>query len=189
MSATHAVHHETVRVKAVYAHLDSMLTGIDRLKKAQFSGFSTAAPLPRHEIEEIVYEGQPSPVRWWTLTGGITGITIAVLLQSLTHSDWPMINPGGKPVVALPPFAIVMFECTVLLGSLFTLLGFFVHAGLPSFFLDKSVQDPRWTDDKFGIVFANANAADAPRIVEILKASGASEVTTGDDTHYEVPNA
>jgi hypothetical protein len=30
-----------------------------------------------------------------------------------------MINPGGKPVVSLPPFAVIMFECTILFGALF----------------------------------------------------------------------
>lgn len=184
-----STNNETVPVKAVYAHLDTMLTGLDRLKKAGITGWSTAAPLPRHEIEEMVYEGKPSPVRWWTLVGAITGICTGVLLESLTHADWPMINPGGKPVVALPPFAIVMFECTVLLGSLFTLLGMIVNAGLPSYFLDKSIQDPRWTDDKFGIIFPGAKKDESEKIVEILKGSGAVEVTTGADTVYEVPNA
>jgi hypothetical protein len=36
-------------------------------------GFEVQSPLPRHEIEEAMYEGRPAPVRWWTLTGGVTG--------------------------------------------------------------------------------------------------------------------
>jgi hypothetical protein len=99
-----------------------------------------------------------------------------------------MINPGGKPVVSLPPFAVIMFECTILGGSLFTLLGMIIHAGLPSFFLDKSIQDPRFTDDKFGIVYTGARAQDQQEIVQILQSTGAIEVSTGDETVYEVPN-
>lgn len=189
MSAAHApTFAPPVRLKAVYAHLDSMLTGIDRLKKAGITGFDVAAPLPRHEIEEIVYEGRPSPVRWWTLSGAITGICSGILLASLTHLDWPMINPGGKPPVSIPPFAILMFEPTILGGALFTLIGMIVHCGLPGIFLDSSLQDPRFTDDKFGIVFTRAKAADQDRILEILRGSGAIEVTSGNDTVYEVPN-
>jgi hypothetical protein len=181
--------HVTVPIKAVYAHLDAMLTGIDRLKRANLGGFDVVSPLPRHEILELVYEGKPSPVRWWTLSGACAGITSGFLITSLTMSKWPMVNPGGKPVVSLPPFAIIMFECTILAGALFTLAGMFVHSGLPAIFLEKSIQDPRYSDDKFGIVFCGANETDRDRIVEILRASGAIEVTTGDDTHYEVPNA
>lgn len=179
---------ETTRIKAIYAHLDCMLTGIDRLKRAGYSGFDTLSPLPRHEIEEILYEGRPSPVRWWTLTGAITGISIGFLLPSLTAIQWPMINPGGKPVVSLVPYAVIMFECTILLGCLFTCAGMIVHAGLPAFFLDKSLQDPRVSDDKFGIVFTSANTADREEIMELLSGSGAIEVTSGADTIYEVPN-
>jgi len=185
---SHSEASQGVRVKGVYAHLDEMLTGIDRLKKAGMNGFDVVAPLPRHEIEEAVYEGQPSPVRWWTLIGAITGITSGFLITSLTHMDWPMINPGGKPVVSLPTFAIIMFECAILGGSMFTLLGMIIHAGIPSFGLDKAFHDPRFSDDKFGIIFTRASTKDAEKIVDVLRGSGAIEVTTGDDTVYEVPN-
>lgn len=179
----------TTRIKAVYGHLDLFLTGIDRLKKAGIVGWDVAAPLPRHEILDIVYEGRPSPVRWWTLTGAVSGLTGGFLLASLTAAQWPMINPGGKPVVSLPAYTIIMFESTILLGALVTGLGMIIHTGLPGFFLDKSLKDPRFSDDKFGIVFTRAMESDADRIKRILEESGAIEVTTGDDTIYEVPNA
>jgi len=180
---------KSLKVKGVYAHLDAFLTGVDRLKRAGLRGFDVVAPLPRHEIEEILYEVSPSPIRWWTLIGAITGITSGLLITSLTHADWPMINPGGKPTVSLPPFAVIMFECTILGGALFTLLGMIIHTGLPSFFLDKSIQDPRFTDDKFGIVFTKAKPADRETIMKIFQETHAIEVTAGDDTIYEVPNA
>lgn len=189
MSTAAAAAPTTTRIKAVYAHLDLFLTGIDRLKKAGIVGWEVVSPLPRHEMLDIVYEGRPSPVRWWTLTGAVSGLVGGFLLTSLTAAQWPMINPGGKPVVALPAYAVVMFECTILIGALFTGLGMVVHTGLPGFFLDKALQDPRFSDDKFGIVFTRAHAADKDRIVKILADAGAIEVTTGDDTIYEVPNA
>ncbi len=178
-----------VRIKAIYEHLDCLLTGIDRLKKANITGWTVMSPLPRHEILDIVYEGRPSPVRWWTLSGAILGMTTGLLLTSLTASQWPMILPGGKPVVALVPYAVVMFECTILGGAPFTTLGAIVHCGLPGHFLDKAIQDPRVTDASFGIVFTDAPESDKARITEILSGAGAVEVTTGDDTIYEVPNA
>lgn len=177
------------RVKGMYAHLDCMLAGIEQLKSEGLKGFEVLSPLPRHEILEAVYEGRPSPVRWWTLTGGVTGITVGFLLTSLTAIQWPMINPGGKDVVALPPYAVIMFECTILLGALFTLAGLLVHCGLPGFWLDKSLKDPRASDDKFGIVFLRAADGDLDKIQTVLRDTGAIEVTTGDDTIYEVPNA
>jgi hypothetical protein len=178
----------SLRIKAVYEHLDCLLTGIQRLKRAGLDGFTVQAPLPRHEIEEIMFEGRPAPVRWWTLAGGITGITTGFALTALTSSSWPMINPGGKPVVSLAPFAVLMFECTILFGALATGLGMFFHCGLPGFWLDRSLKDPRMTDASFGITFTSARSRDLDKILEVLKASGAVEVTTGTDTFYEVPN-
>jgi hypothetical protein len=177
------------RIKGVYAHLDLFLTAIDRFKKAGIVGWDVAAPLPRHEIEEIVYDGRPSPVRWWTLVGAMCGLTGGYLLPALTAAQWPMINPGGKPVSSLPAYAIIMFESTILLGSLATLVGIFVHAGLPALFLNSALKDPRFTDDKFGIIFLNANQSDRDKIHRILNETGAIEVTNGAETVYEVPNA
>ncbi|MFT5458270.1 MAG: hypothetical protein ACI9K2_004775, partial [Myxococcota bacterium] len=104
------------------------------------------------------------------------------------HASWPMINPGGKPTVALIPFAVIMFECTILFGALATFIGMIVHAGLPGYFIDKALQDPRFTDASFGIVFTRASERDQTRITDLLSASGAVEVTTGADTVYEVAN-
>ena len=177
------------RIKGLYAHLDCLLAGIEQLKAEGLHGFEVLSPLPRHEILDAMYEGRPSPVRWWTLTGGITGVTVGLLLTSLTAIQWPMINPGGKPVVALPPYAVIMFECTILLGALFTTVGAIVHCGLPGWWLDGALKDPRCSDDKFGIVFLRASEKDRLRIEDVLRSSGAIEVTQGDDTVYEVPNA
>jgi hypothetical protein len=179
----------TIRIKAVYNHLDCLLTGIERLKQAGISGFVVQAPLPRHEIEEIMYEGRPAPVRWWTLTGAILGIMTGFAVTSLTSAAWPMISPGGKPIVAIVPFAVIMFECTVLFGSFATLGGLLYHCGLPAWGLDRALRDPRMTDASFGITFLDAPTEEKDRITGLLSGTGAIEVTTGADTFYEVPNA
>ena len=54
-------------VKAIFSHLDCLVDAIDGVKSAGHADFAVTAPLPRHEIEELIYEGEPSPVRWFTL--------------------------------------------------------------------------------------------------------------------------
>jgi hypothetical protein len=180
---------DATRIKAVYAHLDCLLAGIAKLKHAGVTGYVVQSPLPRHEIEEAMYEGAPAHVRWWTLAGAVTGITAGFLLTSLTHAEWPMINPGGKPVVAIVPFTIILFECTILFGGLATLLGMLFHSGLPALSSDLALHDPRFTDASFGITFPNAPAEEVDQIRSLLDGTGAVEITTGLDTLYEVPNA
>ena len=108
-------------VKGVYAHLDCLVDSIDALKRAGHKDITVTAPLPRHEIEEMLYDGEPSPVRWFTLFGALFGGTAGFILCSLTHVNWPMIIPAGKPLVSIPPFIVIVFEATVLFGCLFTL--------------------------------------------------------------------
>lgn len=168
-------------IKGVYAHLDSLLTGARDLKKAGLGELTVISPLPRHEIEELLYEGEPSPVRWFTLVGGLFGATMAFSLASLTHANWPMILPGGKPVVSVPPFIVITFEGTILWGSLFTLIGLLLNCRLPAHNLPKAMKDVRFSNDHFGIVLEHVGAANEARAREILARTGAVEVSGGSD--------
>jgi len=182
MSGVH-VSTETVAtvapIKAVYKHLDSLLEGITALKKAGYRKPTVLTPFPRHEVEDALYEGEPSPVRWFTLVGGITGATLAFSLASLTHMNWPMILPGGKPVVSIPPFLVISFEGTILWGSLFTFVGMLLFTRLPARNLPKEVEDPRFSSDRFGIILEGIGAQDEEKVKSILHHSGAEEVTGG----------
>ncbi len=164
-------------MKSVFAHLDCLIDSIDRLKKAGFTDMIVSAPLPRHEIEELIYEGRPSPVRWFTLIGAIFGGLGGFSVCSLTHANWPMIIPAGKPLVSVPAFIVLTFEATVLFGCLATLIGLIVMCRLPSNDLQIEVCDPRFSDDHFGIVVNGLAPADAEKVRKILSENGAIEVT------------
>lgn len=178
MSA-HALAATGTPVKAVYKHLDALLQGIHDLHKAGFRDFTVLSPIPRHEIEEIMYgQQEPSPVRWFTLAGGILGGSMVFSLAALTHANWPMIIPGGKPLVSIPPFLVITFEGTILWASMFTLFALLYFCGLPATKLPPQMEDPRFTNDCFGIVFERTGAH-AEKIAHILEHSGAIEVTGG----------
>ena len=110
-------------VKAIFSHFDCLIDAIAGIKASGHKDFAVTAPLPRHEIEELIYEGEPSPVRWFTLAGAVFGGTMGFSLASLSHLNWPMIIPAGKPLVSVPAFIVITFEATVLFGCLFTLIG------------------------------------------------------------------
>jgi hypothetical protein len=164
-------------IKGVYAHLDCLMTGIDRLEKAGYKDMIVAAPLPRHEIEEAIYKGAPSPVRWWTLVGALLGAITGFTISSLTALDWPMAIPGGKPLVAIPPYIIIVFECTILYGGIATFLGMLFHCRLPTTSMEVEICDPRFSDDHFGLVLKDVDPARQAEASRILEQSGAIEVT------------
>ena len=178
MSTAAATTAADVAVKAVYKQLDCLLQAIHDLQAAGFTDFQVMSPFPRHEIEDLMYKGEPSPIRWMTLAGGITGGTMIFTLASLTHANWPMIIPGGKPLISIPPFLVITFEGTILWASMMTLFGLLIHCGLPATNLHPAVEDPRFTNDCFGIVFTSTGGQTA-KILHILEHSGAIEVSNG----------
>ena len=166
----------TDNVKAVYPYLDDLITAIGRVRKAGYTDFTVLSPLPRHEIEEAIYDNEPSPVRWWTLFGGLFGGTAGFTLASLTSAVWPMALPGGKPVVSIPPFVIIVFECTVLIAGLMTMAAIIYHCRLPSFDIDVECTDPRFSSDRFGIVLHGLDAEERKKAAKLLNDAGAEEV-------------
>ena len=165
----------TSEVLGVFAHVDTTVCAIRELKNRGFQAVSAYSPVPLEELEEaLTGHGLPrSPVRLFTLVGAITGTASGFALTIWSSLKWNLIT-GGKPVVSIPPFVIIAFELTILLGGLCTLLGLLVTAKLPK--LGGSPRyDPRFTVDRFGVEVACA-PGDVRAVQEILRHAGAEEV-------------
>jgi Protein of unknown function (DUF3341) len=166
----------TPGVLGVFAHLDATLDAIKKLRAAGHADFTVYSPIPRHEIEGAL--GQPvSPVRMFTLIGGIAGCGIGAWLTLWMSGDWPIVV-GGKPVLSIPPYVVIMFEMTILFGALSTILGILLNAMFAARRLGTIQYDPRFTNDKFGI-FVPAGPEKAVSVETLLKGSGAEEVRRG----------
>jgi hypothetical protein len=97
-----------------------------RLKKMQIY-----LPHPDHDIEHLVekYE-KPSRLKYFTLAGGLTGCFTGFAFTTYTVFSWPLIT-GGKPLISIPPFTVIAFELTILLGALSSFAGIMLLARLP----------------------------------------------------------
>ncbi len=105
----------TPGVLAVFAHVDATVEAIGQLRRGGHTDFTVYSPIPRHEIENAL--DQPvSPVRMFTLVGGIAGCAIGAWLTLYMSYDWPIVV-GGKPVGSIPPYVVIMFEMTILFGA------------------------------------------------------------------------
>jgi hypothetical protein len=159
-------------VVGVFGDLDGTVLALRELKAKGYDSITVYSPVPRHEIDEVL--DQPvSPVRLFTLIGGLTGCALGFAYAISTSLDWELIT-GGKPIVSLPPFIIIGFECTILIGALSTVAGMFLNARLPKF-RKAAGYDPRFSADKFGVlVFGGPAQVSAAE--QILRAAGAEEV-------------
>ena len=95
-----------------------------------------------------------SPLRFFTLAGALTGLSAGFALTIFTVLDWPLIT-GGKPLISLPPFVIIAFALTILLGSLASFAGFMILGKMPSI---SEIQNPIEHDNKF-IILLDGEAA------------------------------
>jgi hypothetical protein len=147
---------------ASYEYLDSTVDAIEALRKAGFETLKAYAPYPEHHIEHALGYGQ-SPVRVFTLVGGLTGTATGFAFTIWTNMDWPLVV-GGKPIVSIPAFVPIAFEMTVLFGALSTVIGLFILTKLPDP-KPAVVYDPEFSSGRYGVYVE----APADRIEEARK--------------------
>jgi hypothetical protein len=110
-------------------------------------------PVPVPETEEIL-EMKRSPLRFFTLAGALTGLGAGFALTIFTVLDWPIIT-GGKPLISIPPFIVIAFALTILLGSLASFAGFLILGKMPSV---SNIREPIEHDNRFIILLENEAA-------------------------------
>ena len=163
---------------ASYEFLDSTVDAISALRKAGFE-VKAYTPYPDHHIEHAMGYDQ-SPVRVWTLVGGLTGAATGLAFTTWTSVDWPLVV-GGKPIVSIPPYIIIVFELMVLFGALSTIIGLFVLSRLPNV-KPAIIYDPEFTAGRYG-VYVEAEGARLDEARRILNAEQPAELREGDMAH------
>ena len=138
----------TAGLLASYDYVDSAVNAIGELRAGGLKKITAYMPYPDHHIEEALGYDQ-SPVRVWTLAGGLCGAAGGFALTSFTSMDWPLVT-GGKPILSIPAYVIISFEMMVLFGVLATVIGFFINSRLP-FVKPMVVYDPEFSAGKFGV--------------------------------------
>lgn len=108
---------------------------------------TTLTPFHVHEAEHIL-KSKPSELRFFTLTGALLGFFLSFAFIIFTVFDWPLIT-GGKPLVSIPAFIIIAFECTILIGGIVSFLGFLHLNRLPNI---KRIIEPRECGNQFVII-------------------------------------
>lgn len=161
-----------------FKFVDDTLKGIKRLKEMGHGEMELFSPVPNHELEDEIYKGKPrSPVRMFTLLGGLTGLCGAFLMTIWMSLDYP-VRVSAKPLVSIPAFVVIGFECTILLGGIFTLLGLLHNCKLPDLLSGSKFREGYrgvFTRDVFGLV-ARVPKDKTEGIKQVLNQCGAHEV-------------
>ncbi len=158
-------------VLAAFAHLDAATDAIRALRARGHRDLVVYTASPNHEVEEAL-EHRVSPVRLFTLVGGLTGCAAGFGMTIWMSYDWPTLV-GGKTIASIPPYVVIAFELTILLGALSTVAAVVLFSVL--FGRRGVVFDPRFSDDLIGI-FVPATPEQIGPTEQLLKTAGAVEV-------------
>lgn len=174
---------QTVEIWAIGAEFPSASSVYDAAQKVRDAGFKwwdVYSSYPIHGMDAAMGLGK-SWVSAISLAGAATGLTTAILLQTVPSVFiYPMIVQG-KPFFSLPAFFPIMFELTVLFTAFATVFGMFTINLLPRlhhpvFNWERFCQ--KATDDGFFIVIEVADPRyseeDTPKLLASL---GASNIT------------
>jgi hypothetical protein len=158
-------------VLAAFAHVDAAADAIRALRARGIRDMVVYSAAPNHELEEAL-QHRVSPVRLFTLIGGLTGCAAGFGMTLWMSYDWPVLV-GGKTIGSIPPYVVIGFELTILLGALSTVAA----VALFSVLMGKRgvPYDPQFSDDRIGI-FVPAAKDQAVQVEQMMRNAGAVEV-------------
>ena len=140
-----AKHH----VMGLFRNENQAAAAAARLFESSWPLLKVHSPVPGHKLEHALKPSK-SRVGYFTLCGGIIGFICGFVLAIFTATRWSLIA-SGKPIVALIPFFIVGFECTILFAVIGNVIGMLALAGLPRYD-NLKYYDPRCSGSHFGLL-------------------------------------
>jgi len=162
----------TAGVLGSFVHIDAATDAIRALKAQGHKDFTVYSPAPNHELEEAL-DHPVSPVRLFTLVGGLTGCAAGFAMTIWMSNNWPLLV-GGKPIASVPPYVVFGFELMILLGALSTVAGVMIMSALQA--RKGALYDGKFSDDHIGI-FVPCRAEHAAAVEGLLTRAGSVEVT------------
>lgn len=156
--------------------VDEAANAMDALASADYTTTEyeviTGTPYP----EGTFGEAEPTHKLFrWPLTGAACGFAIGLVLTAGSQLAYPLVT-GGKPVLSIPPMAIIMYEGTMLGAIIFTVIGIILESRLPRLFM--GAYDTRITEGYIGISVTTEEDR-IGRAEDVLRQAGAEDIKRG----------
>lgn len=165
-------------ILGLFQDAESAANAGDALKSAGIADteydFLTDSPYPEGAFGE---REEKHNLYLYPFIGALLGLTSGILITAMTQVAYPL-ETGGKPILSLPPMAIVCYEGTMLGAILFTVIGIIFESRLPK--MKMGLYDNRITQGLIGLL-VNAEQEKGPEVMQILNGAGAVDVKSEDD--------
>ena len=160
-------------VLGLYSDANYAAEAGDSLKEAGLTNedfdFLTGSPYPEGAFGE---RHNSHRLYVFPLMGAICGLTAGILFTSMTQLTYPLVT-GGKPILSLPPMAVISYEATMLGAILFTVIGIIFESRLPR--IKLGLYDDRITEGLIGVL-VECEEDQVSRVEQVLTQAGAVEV-------------
>ena len=161
-------------VLAVYKSAAAMVEAVAGARKQGFDRLEPFAPYRVEEVERVL-DVPKSPVRFWTLTGALSGM-IGGFSLALGSGAVNGLFVGGKATAAvIVPYCVIAFEGTILLGTIGNLLGVLFYCCLGHRKRLPAGYDQRFSADRFGL-WILCDPTRRPAATGFLKSTNPEEV-------------
>ncbi|MDY7092926.1 MAG: DUF3341 domain-containing protein [Acidobacteriota bacterium] len=157
---------------------EELVAACRQVRDEGFQRWDAYTPFPIHGMDRAMGI-RPTRLPLLILAGGLTGLTVALLMQWWMNAvDYPFLI-SGKPLFGLPANIPVTFELTVLFSALTAFFGLWGRTGMPRLYhpVFKSERFRRVTADRFFIVLeASDSRFDLQRTQEFAESLGGVHV-------------
>ncbi len=110
---------------------EALLEAVRAVRQAGYRKMDCYSPIPVEGLtEEMGWRDKKVPALMFC--GGLTGFSLAWLLEFSGMAWFYPVNIGGKPLNSWPQFVVISFEMTVLFTALAGVAAMIVLNGLPS---------------------------------------------------------
>jgi hypothetical protein len=172
--------------------VDAVIRAARAVRKAGYTRFDVHSPFPIHGIDAAMGI-RPTVLPKIVLACGAFGCLAGLCLATFTMaggSDMAVPSPwgpiqgypfmiSGKPLISMPAFIPVIFECTILFSALGAVFGMLFLNTLPKLYhpLFKSERFRRSTSDRFFVAIEALDGQfEQARTSAFLQAQGALSV-------------
>ena len=158
------------RVLAVFDSPRAVERAIEAATKAGSRPISVCSPAFDEKLLQMAGATR-SPVALAAVSGGVFGIGCGFALTIGTVREWPGLIVGGKPLLSMPPFLIIVFELAILMAAIAAAVTFLVVSKRARQVAGAAC-GPATTDNRFALLVESTSSRD---MVALLRSAGAVE--------------
>jgi hypothetical protein len=165
-------------ILGLYPDADSAAEATGALKDAGFTGrdydILSSTPYPSGAFGEEV---GPIKLYVFPLVGALCGFIVGIAVTLGTQLANPLVT-GGKPILAIPPSIVILYEGTMLGAIIFTVIGVLFESRLPN--LGLSVYDTRITEGYIGVLIPGTDEQ-VSTAENVFRETGAVDIHRDDE--------